>query len=92
MAFPTIVTPYGVALLVMLVTLAPGGTWELLKVLGVTLFVLGLDLLAMLGATRILQSRSLASALGIAGTVMGVLQVSLGVQASLNALALLGIT
>lgn len=92
LAFPTIVTPYGVALLVLLVTLAPGGTWGLLRVLGVTLFVLGLDLLAMLGATRILQSRSWASALGIAGTVMGVLQVSLGVQASLNALKLLGIT
>ncbi|WP_164013857.1 MarC family protein [Pyxidicoccus trucidator] len=92
LAFPTIVTPYGMALLVMLVALVSGSVWQLLQMLGITVFVLVLDLLAMLGATRILQTRSLASTLGIVGTVMSVLQVSLGVQASIDALKLLGIT
>jgi multiple antibiotic resistance protein len=90
LAFPTIVTPYGVALLVMALTLQPftaGG----FRILGVAGFVLILDLLVMLGSDRIQKIRFVPPALGIVGSVMGVLQIALGVQAAVDGLSRLGI-
>ncbi len=90
LAFPTIVTPYGIAVLIMLVTLRSGDTASQMKILGVTAVVLALDLLAMLSAERILAT-PLAGALGILGAVMGVLQVALGLQATVIGLRLPGV-
>src|SRR5690606_36426043 len=83
LAFPTIVTPYGTAVLILLVTLRPD---HLPEIAGVTALVLLLNLLAMLFADRILKSPLVASALGIVGAVMAVLQVALGVQVVVDAL------
>jgi small neutral amino acid transporter SnatA (MarC family) len=88
LAFPTIVTPYGVAVLILLVTLRRD---HLLEILGVTIVVLAFNLLAMLFADRILKTPLLGSVLGIMGSVMAVLQVALGVQVVVSALHLLGI-
>jgi len=89
LAFPTIVTPYGVAVLILIITLQPG---HMLEVLGVAVAVLALDYLAMLTAHRIVTAAFVATALGIVGMVLGILQVALGVQAMLGALPLLGLT
>ena len=89
LAFPTIVTPYGIAILIVLVSLDSNET-TFIQILGVTVFILLLDLLAMLFADRILKTPFVAIALGIIGVVMGVLQVALGVSACVLALRLLG--
>jgi multiple antibiotic resistance protein len=87
-AFPSIVAPYGVAVLLVLLTLhAPGGNTA--PILGVAGGVLLLDLLAMLGADRILRTPVLPAFLAIVGSVMAVLQVALGVQAMVMAVGLL---
>jgi multiple antibiotic resistance protein len=88
LAFPTIVPPYGIAVLILLVTLRPD---KMLQILGVTAFVLLLDLLAMLSADRILKTPLVGSALGILGAVLGMLQIALSVQVVVRGLRLLGI-
>jgi multiple antibiotic resistance protein len=89
LAFPTIVTPYGIAVLIVLVALRPEEV-AFARILGVAIFVLLLDLVAMLYAKRILGNNFVAAAFGIVGAVMEVLQVALGVQAMVTALRLLG--
>jgi multiple antibiotic resistance protein len=89
LAFPTIVTPYGIAILIVLVSLHSDEI-TFIQILGVTVFILLLDLIAMLFAERILKTPLVAIALGIIGVVMGVLQVALGVSACVLALRLLG--
>jgi multiple antibiotic resistance protein len=91
LAFPTIVTPYGIAVLILLVALREGDITKVFLILGVTAVVLMLDLLAMLGTDRILKTPLIAPALGILGAVLGVLQVALGVQAVVGGLRLLGV-
>ena len=88
LAFPTIVTPHGIAVLVVLVSASNAMVTE---ILALTAVVLVLDLLAMLFADRILKTAFVASSLNIAGAVMGVLQVALGVEVIVFALRLLGV-
>jgi multiple antibiotic resistance protein len=92
LAFPTIVTPYGIAVLILIVTLSRGNHARLLEILITAGFVLLLDLLAMLYADRVLKAPFVAPALAIIGAVMAVLQVALSVQAIVGALTLLGFT
>lgn len=90
LAFPTIVTPYGVGLLVFLFTLYPLGSGGLQIFLS-AVFVLALDLLAMLYVDRITNTPFVKRGLDILGCLMGVLLVALGVQATANGLNLLGV-
>ncbi len=90
LAFPTIVTPYGIAVLVMMVTLAGGDPTKILRILGLVGLVLALDLAAMLAADRVLRTPLVKPVLGTIGSVMSVLQVALGVQAVVGALQHLG--
>jgi multiple antibiotic resistance protein len=90
LAFPTIVTPFGIAVLVVALRLRPGNV-AVAQILGLTAVVLVLDLLAMLYADRILKAPFVASSLNIVGAIMGVLQVALGVEVMLKALRLLGV-
>ena len=77
LAFPTIVTPYGIAAVTILVTLAP--TTEIaLMVAGAVYSILFLDWIAMLGAHVIV--RWLGPLLLLLGVVLGVNQVALGLQ------------
>jgi small neutral amino acid transporter SnatA (MarC family) len=80
LAFPTIITPYGLALLVLLFTLYPvtnGGLW----ILATAGLVLVFDLLVMLAADRIATIPLIDPALDILGCVMNVLLIALGAQA-----------
>ncbi len=88
LAFPTIVTPYGLALLVLLFTLYPigsGGLW----IMAAVAIVLAMDLLAMLCADLIARIPLSKPGLDVLGAVMGVLLVALGVQAVADAIPLL---
>jgi multiple antibiotic resistance protein len=89
LAFPTIVTPYGLALLILLFTLHPldsGG----LRIFLIAAFVLALDLLAMLCTDLIAKIPFIKPALDILGCVIGVLLIALAVQAVADGLRLLG--
>jgi len=81
LAFPTIVTPYGIAAVIILISLAP--TTEIrLMVAGVVYFVLFLDWLAMLVAHTIV--RWFNPLLLLLGVILGVNQVALGLQLMLG--------
>jgi hypothetical protein len=82
-ALPTIVTPFGIAVLVVALRLRPGGI-AVVEILALTALVLALDLLAMLPADRILKGPLVASTPNIMGAVMNVLQMALGVAVSVE--------
>jgi multiple antibiotic resistance protein len=77
LAFPTIVTPYGIAAVIIFMALAPDTETSLL-VAGVVYFVLFLDWLAMLAAHVLV--RWLGPLLLLLGVILGVTQVALGLQ------------
>ena len=81
LAFPTIVTPYGIAAVIILISLAP--TTEIrLMVAGVVYFILFLDWLAMLVAHIVV--RWFNPLLLLLGVILGVSQVALGLQLTLG--------
>ncbi len=84
LAFPTIVTPYGIAAVTILVTLAHTPEISLI-VAGAVYFILFIDWLAMLAAHVIV--RWLGPLLQLLGVVLGVIQVALGLQLMLNAVS-----
>jgi multiple antibiotic resistance protein len=87
-AFPTIVTPYGIAALVVFLAVSPDLQSQLV-VGAVLLMIMLLNLVTMLVAARLLSV--LAIALPILGAVFGVIQVAVGLQIIHNALGTLGI-
>ena len=88
LAFPTIVTPYGVAALVVLLSLSPDLHGQLtVGPIVLTIMLLNLDF--MLTERYILPA--LAVALPILGAVLGVVQVALGLQIIVNSLRALGL-
>jgi multiple antibiotic resistance protein len=89
LAFPTIVTPYGLALLILLFTLYPLGAGGL-GILAIASFVLVLDLLAMLCTDLLAKIPFVKPGLDILGCVMGVLLIALGIQAVADGFRLLG--
>jgi len=88
LAFPTIVTPSGIAAVIIFVTLSPdpGGKATIGLLLLAILFV---DLLAMLYARAILKWLTLP--LYILGVVLGVVQVALGLNIILVNLSRIGV-
>jgi multiple antibiotic resistance protein len=88
LAFPHIITPYGAAALILLLTAASDPTrhWVILAEF---LAVMVLDLAAMWFARSILKFGG--SLLAIVGAVLGVLQVALAIQLLLAAGRLLGV-
>jgi multiple antibiotic resistance protein len=72
---PKIVTPYGIAAVILLLTLMPQ---QMVTIVGILIGITVLDFVTMLFARRILAV--VAFPLQIVGTVMGVLQVALSVQ------------
>ena len=81
LAFPTIVTPYGIAAVIILISLAPT-TESRFMVAGVVYFILFLDWLAMLVAHTIV--RWFNPLLLLLGVILGVSQVALGLQLMLG--------
>ena len=90
LAFPTIVTPFGVSVLVISLRLRPGN-YAAVEILALAAVVLLLDFVAMLFADRILHAPLVASSFQILGAVMVVLQVALGIEVMLYGLRRLGI-
>lgn len=83
LAFPTIVTPYGVATLVVFLALSPDLQGRLL-IGGILLVIMLLNLGVMLVVRRIMPI--LAIGLPIAAAVLGIVQVALGLQIIINSL------
>ena len=88
LAFPTIVTPYGIAATIVFVTLAED-TSSKLMVGGVVLLILAIDWLAMIYARLILKG--LGTSLQIFAVVLGVTQVAIGLQVMLRSLSQMGL-
>src|SRR5262249_28092638 len=88
-AFPIVVTPYGIAAVIALLVNSP----DLPRtgaVMAILVVVMLLNLLAMLYARRIMAGAFIL-ALQIFGAVLGVLQVALAVQFTLRGLYDLGV-
>jgi multiple antibiotic resistance protein len=88
LAFPTIVTPYGIAAVMIFITLAPDGTTTGI-IAGLVLLVLVLDWVTMLFAHRVI--RWLGAPLQLFGVILGVTQVALGLRFILSSLGRLGV-
>jgi multiple antibiotic resistance protein len=88
LAFPTIVTPYGIAALVVFIALAPDFETQLL-IGAIVLTIMLLNLTVMLLDRYILPVFSIL--LPILGAVLGVVQVALGLQIINNSLRAMGI-
>lgn len=81
---PTIVTPYGVAALIVLLASSHDAA-RTAHILAILVGVMALNLLAMLFARRIMGGATVV-VLQILGAVLGVLQVALAVELILRAL------
>jgi multiple antibiotic resistance protein len=88
-AFPTVVTPYGIAAVIALLVNSPDAA-RTAGILAILIGVMVANLLAMLYARRIMGGAFLL-ALQIVGAVLGVLQVALAVQIILRGLHDLGV-
>ena len=83
-AFPTVVTPYGIAALIVLLANSHDAT-RTQSIVGILVGVMVLNLLAMLFARKIMGGLTLIG-LQILGAVLGVLQVALAMEMILRAL------
>jgi multiple antibiotic resistance protein len=83
-AFPTVVTPYGIAAVIALLVNSPDAA-RTAGILAILIGVMVANLLAMLYARRIMGGVTVL-VLQIAGAVLGVLQVALAVQMILRGL------
>jgi multiple antibiotic resistance protein len=88
LAFPAIVTPYGIAALVVMMALSPvaQGRW---MVGGIVVAIMLANLVIMMLARKILPVMGIV--LPILGAVLGVVQVALGLQIINNALTTMGV-
>ena len=89
LAFPTVVTPYGISAVIVLLANSPARE-RTLTILGVVMVVMVLNLLVMLYARKLLGSVTLM-VLRILGAVLGVLQVALAVEMIIRALHGVGV-
>ena len=81
-AVPGIVTPVGIAVLIIFASYFPG---ERLAILAVVAAILAADLLAMLAADRFMRHVGV-SPLVVLGAIFGVLQAAMGIQFVVNGL------
>ena len=87
--FPTVVTPYGIAALIVLLANSHDAA-RTASILAILIGVMVLNLLAMLYARRLMGGVT-AMVLQVLGAVLGVLQVALAVEMILRALRQLGV-
>lgn len=88
LAFPTIVTPYGIAAVIVFAALAQDSNEARLVVAGVVLLILAMDWLAMLFAHSILRWGG--TVLQVFAVVLGVTQIALGLQVIIHSLGMIG--
>ncbi len=87
LAFPTIVTPYGIAAVIVFSTLAGSRQTEGLTVAGIVLLILVLNWVAMIFAETIL--RWIGTSLQVLAVVLGVTQAALGLQVILHSFSMI---
>ncbi len=90
LAFPFVVSPYGVAVVILVLTSRPASV-PLTPILAMLGGIMLLNLFVMFAANRIANSPYIAPAFAVVGAVLGVLQAALGIQAILVGLRLAGI-
>jgi multiple antibiotic resistance protein len=88
LAFPVIVTPYGIATLIFFLSFAPD-TQTQLKIAALVVAIMALNLLVMLVAKKI--PPMLGAAFAVLGAVLNVIQVALGLQIISKSLTALGL-
>jgi len=88
LAFPTIVTPYGIAAVVVLMSLTVD-TQARLLVGGIIVAIMLVNLLIMMLARKIMPVMGIV--LPILGAVLGVVQVALGLRIIHNSLTTMGV-
>lgn len=89
LAFPVIVTPYGIAATIIFTALPPGDLQSKAMLTGVVATILGLDWLAMLFAHTMLKYFGVV--LQVFAVVLGINQVTLGLFVILRALSNIGV-
>ncbi len=90
LAFPYVVSPYGVAVVILVLTSRPDFV-ALAPIIAMLGGIMLLNLLVMLVAHRIASSPYIAPGFAVLGAVLGVLQAALGIQAILVGLRLTGV-
>ena len=88
LAFPTIVTPYGVAAVIVFMTLTPDFVTRS-EIFAALLGLMVLNLVAMLFAKQVLKYAGMP--MQLLGTVLGIIQVALGLQIIVMGLRGLGL-
>jgi multiple antibiotic resistance protein len=88
LAFPIIVTPYGIAAIIVFVALAQGDGALRIMIAEVAALILAIDWLAMIFAHAILKW--LGTALQILAVVLGITQIALGLHVIIQSLAMIG--
>jgi multiple antibiotic resistance protein len=78
-AFPMVVTPYGIAAVVALLSLFQDDVTRMLQVFAALIVVMGINLITMLSVRTILRPLP-AALLQLLGAVLGVLQVALALR------------
>jgi len=89
LAFPTIVTPYGIAAVIVFATLAQEDRAAGLALAGVVFIILAMNWTAMIYVESILEWAG--AALQVFAVVVGVTQVALGLQLIIRSLVILGV-
>jgi multiple antibiotic resistance protein len=88
LVFPTIVTPQGIALVILVLTAQPAlGA----RMVAAVVTVMAINLVVMLLARSILKMPGVRLALTVFGNILGVLQAALGVQIVIGALRMIGV-
>jgi multiple antibiotic resistance protein len=87
LVFPTIVTPQGVALVILTVAAYPALTVQIALAV---VQIMAINFVAMLFSQRLFKTPGVLPALIVLGSVVGVLQVGLGVQIVINGLRVVG--
>jgi len=88
LAFPTIVTPYGVAAVIVFMAISPDLNTQLI-IVAIVVGIMAVNLLVML-LTRYI-GKLLFLFLSILGAVLGIIQVALGLMIIINQLKALGV-
>lgn len=89
LSFPAIVTPYGIAVLIVLMAAAQENTRQI-GILGILLGIMVVNFFAMLFAHKIVKLVGVVITMQILGSVLGVLQVALGIEMIFQALIKMG--
>jgi multiple antibiotic resistance protein len=89
LAFPTIVTPYGLAAVIVFIALSQGNAEATMAIGFMVVLTLAIDWVAMIYAKPILAY--FGTALQIMAIILGIVQTALGLQVIVRSLALLDI-